>query len=397
MTSHQNHLQQSSMNEWMERESKVFIQFFNRYPLVVERGEGCWIYDDSGKRYLDLIAGIACVSVGHSNKHVISRLKEQAEKLVHVSNLFYTKPQIELAEKLAELTGLDRFFFTNSGTESVETALKIARRITGRKKFVSFTNDFHGRTMGALSVTWKESFRSPFEPLVEPVEFVEFNSLDDLERKVDGETAGVILELVQGEAGVYPAKREFLKRIFELKEKYEFAVIFDEVQTGFGRVGEWFAKDLYNLQPDIITLAKSMGNGFPVGAVGLIEEHHSKIQKGDHGSTFGGNPLASAVSLATIEYIEKNNLVKNSKEVGGYVMKELSKLDFVQDVRGFGLMIGFTVENAKSFSEYMRERGVLINATSERNLRIIPPLTITKDEINFAISIMEEYNRLKVK
>lgn len=381
------------MSDFIEREKRVFIQFFNRYPIVVERAKGCWIYDENGKKYLDLVAGIACVSVGHSNDYVVERIKEQAENLIHVSNLFYTKPQIELAEKLKEISHMDRFFFTNSGTESVETALKIARRVTGRKKFVSFKNDFHGRTMGALSVTWKEKFREPFMPLIEPVTFAEYNSIESLEKSVDKETAAVIIEPIQGEAGVYPAEREFMKRIFELREELGFLVIFDEVQTGFGRTGEWFAKDIYGYQPDIITMAKAMGNGFPVGAVGITEEVHSRIQKGDHGSTFGGNPLACTASLATIEYIEKNNLIENSKKMGEYFRQRLERLDFVQNVRGCGLMIGFTVDNAKEFVNFSMENGVVVNSTSEKDLRIVPPLTIGTDEIDFAISVFENYGR----
>lgn len=379
------------MNDWFEREKRVFIQFFNRYPLMIERGEGCWLYDAENKRFLDLVAGIACISVGHGNEYVNSRIKEQLDRLVHVSNLFYTRPQIELAEKLKTLTALDRFFFTNSGTESVEGALKIARKVTGKKRFVSFVNDFHGRTMGALSVTWKEKFRKPFEPLISPVEFAKFNSIESLEDAVDKDTAAVIVELIQGEAGVFPARRDFVKRIFELKDEFEFLVIFDEIQTGFGRVGEWFAKDIYGFQPDIITLAKSMGNGFPVGAIGISEEIHGRIERGDHGSTFGGNPLACTASLATIEYIEKKNLVENSRKMGERFRKGLEKLDFVREVRGHGLMIGVDVGDAKSLHEHLMKNGILVNATSERDIRIIPPLTISSDEVDFALRVMESW------
>ncbi len=377
------------MNEWFEREKRVFIQFFSRYPLLIDHGRGCWLYDSDGNRYLDLIAGIACVSVGHENEYVNGRIKEQLDRLVHVSNLFYTRPQIELAEKLRELTGLERFFFTNSGTESVEGALKIARRVTGKKKFVSFVNDFHGRTMGALSVTWKEKFRRPFEPLIEPVEFAEYNSIESLENAVDKETSAVIIELIQGEAGVFPAEKEFLKRIFELRDEFEFLVIFDEIQTGFGRTGEWFAKDIYGFQPDIMTLAKSMGNGFPVGAIGISEDVHEKIEKGDHGSTFGGNPLACTASLATIEYIERKNLVENSKTMGERFRKGLERMDFVEEVRGSGLMLGVAVDDAKNLQQYLMKNGVLVNATSEKDIRIIPPLTISREEVDFALSVME--------
>ncbi|WP_456369521.1 aspartate aminotransferase family protein [Geoglobus sp.] len=379
------------MSELIEREKKVFMQFFSRYPIAVEGGEGCWLYDESGRKYLDLIAGIACISVGHANEYVAERVSEQLKKLVHVSNLFYTRPQIELAEKLREISGLDRFFFTNSGTESVEAALKVARKATGRKKFVAFTNGFHGRTMGALSVTWKEKFRQPFEPLVKPVSFAEFNSVESLEQCVDRDTAAVILEPIQGEAGIFPASTEFMKRIFELKEEYDYLVIFDEVQTGFGRTGRWFAKDMYGATPDIITMAKAMGNGFPVGAIGVTEDVHRFIEKGDHGSTFGGNPLACTASLATIEYIERNDLLENAVQMGERFRRGLQELEFVSEVRGAGLMIGVTVDDAREFVRFSMERGVLVNATSDRNVRILPPLTIGRDEVDFALSVFSRY------
>ncbi len=383
----------SEDNEIIDGERKLFIQFFNRIPLVIERGKGCWVYDVKGKRFLDLVAGIACVAVGHSNEFVVERIREQAEKLMHVSNLYYTIPQIELAEKLKEITGLDRFFFTNSGTESVEGALKIARRVTGKKKFVSFTNNFHGRSMGALSVTWKEKFRKPFEPLIQPVTFAEFNSVESLEEAVDKNTAAVILELIQGESGVYPADKDFVKRIFELKDEFGFIVIFDEVQTGFGRTGEWFAKDIYGFQPDIMTMAKAMGNGFPIGGIGVKEEINEKIEKGDHGSTFGGNPLACSASLATIEYMEKNDLIENSKRMGEYFRKRLREIGYLRDIRGYGLMIGASVEDANELSKFALENGVLINTTSEKDIRIVPPLIIKKEEIDFAIDVLSKFDK----
>ncbi len=252
--------------DWMEREKKHILQTYTRQEVVIERGKGCYVYDINGKKYLDLVAGIATVSIGHCNRYLVDKLKEQLEKLIHVSNLYYTTPQIKLAEKLSEITGMDRFFFCNSGTEAVEAALKFARRATGRKKFVSFTGDFHGRTMGALSVTHKEKFREPFEPLIGPVEFAEFNNPESLERCVDGETAAVIVELVQGEAGVHPAEKDFVKAIEELREKHGFLLIVDEVQTGFGRTGKWFAKEHYGIEPDMMTMAKAMGSGIPIGA-----------------------------------------------------------------------------------------------------------------------------------
>ncbi len=373
---------------WIEKEKRYLIQLYKRLNVVFERGEGCYLYDTNGKKYLDLVAGIAVVSIGHSNREFIERVKQQLEKLVHTSNLYYTIPQIELAEKLNEITGMDKFFFCNSGTEAVEASLKFARKATGRKKFIAFTNSFHGRTMGSLSVTYKERFRKPFEPLIQSVEFAKFNDIEDLERKVDDSTAAVILELVQGEAGVYPANREFVKAVFELRDKYGFLVIFDEVQTGFGRTGKWFAKDHYGFQPDIMAMAKAMGSGFPIGCTAVNDEVAKRLEHGDHASTFGGNPLACVAALSTIEIIDKYRLVENSEKMGKYFMERLKEL--FEDVRGLGLMIGCRVENAQSVVEESLKRGLIVNATSEENLRFVPPLIIKREEIDFAIDVLAD-------
>lgn len=372
--------------DWIEKERNLIAQVYRRQNVILERGEGCYLYDINGRRYLDLVSGIACVSIGHSHPDFIEKVCGQLKKLVHVSNLYYTIPQIALAEKLRDITGMDKFFFCNSGTEAVEASLKFARKATGRKKFVAFKNAFHGRTMGALSITYKEKFRKPFEPLLEHVEFAEYNRVEDLEKKVDFETSAVILELIQGEAGVFPADRDFVKAIFELKEKYGFLVIFDEVQTGFGRTGKWFAKEHYGFQPDIMAMAKAMASGFPIGCSAMSDEVAKKLEKGDHGSTFGGNPLACTASLATIEIIEKYKLVENAEKMGDYFMKRLREL--FEDVRGKGLMIGVRVENAEEIVKKALEMGLLLNATSEENLRIVPPLIIRKEEVDLAIEIL---------
>jgi acetylornithine/N-succinyldiaminopimelate aminotransferase len=377
--------------DWMEKERNYLIQLYARQKVIFERGEGCYLYDVNGKRYLDLVAGIAVMSIGHSNREFIENVKRQLEKLIHTSNLYYTIPQIQLAEKLREITEMDKFFFCNSGTEAVEAALKFARKVTGRKKFVAFSGSFHGRTMGSLSVTHKEKFRKPFEPLIQPVEFAEFNNVSSLESKVNDETAAVILELVQGEAGVYPASEEFVKAIFELREKYGYLVIFDEVQTGFGRTGKWFAKDQYGFQPDIMTMAKAMGSGFPIGCAAVLEHVAEKIEYGNHASTFGGNPLACSAALSSIEIIEKNNLVENSDKMGEYFRKRLSEL--FDDVRGLGLMIGCRAERAQQIVEKSLESGLLINNTSDDTLRFVPPLTISRSEIDEAVEILSKVIR----
>ncbi len=369
-----------------ELEREYLIPFYKRHKVVFVRGEGCWLYDERGKRYLDLVAGIACVAIGHSHPHFVRRVEEQLRKLIHVSNLFYTIPQIELAMKLREITGMDKFFFCNSGTEAVECALKISRKVTGKKKFVALKNAFHGRTMGSLSVTWKEKFRKPFEPLIQPVEFVEPNNVDDLEKKVDDGTACVILEPVQGEAGVYPLEEGFIKAVFEERDEHNFLVVFDEVQTGFGRTGRWFAKDHYGVKPDVMTMAKAMGSGFPIGGVGVTNEVAERLEYTEHASTFGGNPLACVASLATIEVIERENLVENSERVGRYFRERLEEIS--DDVRGLGLMIGARFERAFEVVERALNRGVVINATSENNLRFVPPLILSEREVDMAVDIL---------
>ena len=374
-----------------ERESRSLIGFYRRLKVVFVRGRGCWLYDVNGRRYLDLVSGIACVSMGHSHPHFISRVREQLERLVHVSNLFYTLPQIELAEKLKEVTGLGKFFFCNSGAEAVEASLKIARKVTGRKKFVSFTGAFHGRTMGALSVTWKEKFRRPFEPLVGPVEFAKFNDVDDLERKVDDDTAAVIVEPIQGEAGVYVADEEFVKAIFEERDEHGFLVIFDEVQTGFGRTGRWFAKDHYGVKPDVMAMAKAMGSGFPIGGVGVTDEVAECLEATEHASTFGGNPLACTAALATIEVIEREDLVKRAERMGKYFSERLREIGL--SPRGKGLMIGVDVKRAFDVVNMALDRGVVMNATSESTLRFLPPLVIGEGEIDMAIETLADVLR----
>ncbi len=380
------------MEDVFRKERELFIPFFSRLPVVFERGEGCWLYDINGKKYLDLVAGIACLAVGHSHPKFVEKVGEQLKKLVHVSNLYYTLPQLQLAEKLRKISGLSKFFFCNSGTEAVEGALKIARKATGKKKFVALENAFHGRTMGALSVTWKEKFRKPFEPLISPVEFCNFNDLDDLDKKIDENTAAVIIEPIQGESGVYEVSKEFMKAVFEKKDEFGFLVIFDEVQTGFGRTGEWFAKEHFGVRPDIMTMAKAMGSGIPIGGIGVTEEVASKVSLSEHGSTFGGNPLACTAALVTIEIMEEEGLVENAREIGGYLTKKLRNLDL--NPRGKGLIIGFDLNgrNKGKAVEIVKDglsRGLIMNYTSENTIRLVPPLILKKEEVEFTIEVID--------
>jgi len=379
------------MEDVFRKENELYIPFFSRLPVVFERGEGCWLYDVNGKRYLDLVAGIACVSIGHSHPEFVERVGEQLRKLVHVSNLYYTLPQLELAERLKKFTGFSKFFFCNSGTEAVEGALKIARKVTGRKKFLALENSFHGRTMGSLSVTWKEKFRKPFEPLISPVEFCKFNDVSDFEKKVDKETAAVILEPIQGESGIYEVSKEFMEAVFEKREELDFAIIFDEIQTGFGRTGRWFAKEHFKLQPDIMVVAKAMASGFPIGGICVTDEVVEKLDISEHGSTFGGNPLACTAATTTIDIMEREKLIDKAANVGDYLRTKLQEIGL--GVRGKGLMLGFdlTGRNKGRAKEFVKEaltKGLILNFTSENTIRLLPPLIIEKEEVDLAIEII---------
>ncbi|MFZ2411343.1 MAG: acetylornithine/succinylornithine family transaminase [Candidatus Methanoperedens sp.] len=300
--------------------------------------------------------------------------------------------QAVLAEELVSRTGMDRVFFCNSGAEAVEGALKLARKASGKKEFIATENAFHGRTRGALSVTHKEKYRKPFEPLA-PAVFVPYNDADAIRAAINENTAGVILEPIQGEGGVIIPSDGYLKEVREMCDETGTLLILDEVQTGFGRTGKWFAKEHSGIKPDIITTAKAMGGGFPMGAMLAREEVAANFGRGDHASTFGGSALACAAAIANIEVIKKEKLVKRSEELGNYLVKKLKNLnkDYVKDVRGKGLMVGMELSiKCEDIVNRARERGVLLNCTSESVLRFVPPLIITKEQLDKAVSVLDE-------
>jgi acetylornithine/N-succinyldiaminopimelate aminotransferase len=313
---------------------------------------------------------------------------------MHTSNLYYTDIQPELAEKLSQITGMDRMFFANSGTESVEAALKLARKSTGKKGFIAAEHCFHGRTMGALSITHKSKYREPFEPLVPGAKFVPYGDADAIRRSIGQDTAAVVLEPVQGEGGVQIPPKGYLQEVREICDKSDTLLIFDEVQTGMGRTGKWFAKEHSGVEPDIMCVAKGIAGGFPMGVMAAQEGIASAFRKGDHASTFGGSPLACAASLATIRAIEEEHLLERSREMGEYLKKELSihcKQDFVDHVRGIGMMVGVQMnKEGNALVDKAREKGVLINVASDTVIRFVPPFVITKDEIDKAVGIVSE-------
>ncbi len=371
------------------RESEAIFQTYARQDVVLVRGSGAFVWDSDGKEYLDFVAGIAVNNVGHCHPTVVEAVKKQAERLIHTSNLYYTENQVLLAEELTTLTGMKRAYFCNSGAESVEAALKLTRRATGKSKIVAAERAFHGRTLGALGTTYKSVYREPFRPLSEAT-FVHYNDGEALKAAVTHETGAVILEPVQGEAGVYVADADYLRAARQICDDKGALLIFDEVQTGFGRTGKWFGKDHFAVMPDIITLAKAIAGGLPMGAMLATGQAAEAFAKGDHGSTFAGGPLICAAALATIQVIKEEKLVQRSEEMGAYLKSQLEKLA-PREIRGLGLMVGLDLEtDCKSLVEKALQKGVLINSTGEHTLRFIPPLVVGKAEIDKVVSVIGE-------
>ncbi len=376
-------------NHLKKRESESIFQTYGRQDVVLVRGRGARVWDSDGKEYLDFVAGIAVNNVGHCHPRVVEALCRQAATLIHTSNLYYTENQVLLAEELKKLTGMKRAYFCNSGAESVEAALKLTRRATGKSKVIAAERAFHGRTLGALGLTYKPVYREPFQPLSEAT-FIPYNDGEALKSAVTRETAAVILEPVQGEAGVYVPDTDFLLAARQICDDTGAKLIFDEVQTGFGRTGKWFGKDHSGVQPDIITLAKAIGGGLPMGAMLAGDSVSEAFQKGDHGSTFAGGPLISAAALATIDVIKRELLVQRSEELGRYLRTALEKLG-PREIRGQGLMVGLDLDaDCKVLVEKALQKGVLINNTGEHTLRLIPPLVVTKEEIDRVVNVIGE-------
>ncbi len=377
-----------AMKDIIEREARAIFQTYTRQPLVIVRGSGARVWDSNGREYIDFVAGIAVNNVGHCHPMVVDAIKKQCELLIHTSNLYYTENQVVLAEELKSLTGMDKVFFCNSGTESVEAAIKLVRKATGRYEMVAATGSFHGRTMGSLGLTYKSNYREPFRPLNEAA-FVPYNDAEALKSAVKRSTAGVILETVQGEAGVYVASNEYLRAARDICDDNGALLIFDEVQTGFGRTGRWFGKDHSGIMPDVMTLAKAIAGGLPMGAMLASESVSSCFQRGDHASTFGGGPLVCAAAIASITAIKNEKLVKRSEDMGSYLISKLRELPV--RTRGLGLMVGVDIEgDARSAVDMARERGILLNSTGDRTLRLVPPLVVTEAEIDRVVDVLGE-------
>ncbi|RLI90785.1 MAG: aspartate aminotransferase family protein [Candidatus Altiarchaeales archaeon] len=372
------------LNEIQKLESMVYANTFNRLPVAIKKGKGMYLYDVNDKRYLDMFAGIAVNSLGHCHPEVVKTIREQSKILIHTSNWFYTIPQLELAQLLVKITGLKRAFITNDGTGAVETAIKLARKTTGKREIIAMKNAFHGRTLGALSLTWGERYRKPFLPLVPEMKFVEYNDVDALERSITDKTAAVIVEPIQGESGVIIPDDNYLKEVRELTEEREVLLILDEIQTGFGRTGKMFAFQHSGIEPDILCLAKGLGGGFPIGAT-LFS--CNDFEPGEHGGTFIGNPLACAVAKTVVRVIMEKKLVKNSERLGSYLLRELRERNL--SVRGKGLMIGIDVSDGKRSVLDLIEKGIL-TIYSGNTVRVLPPLIIEKKHADQFLSAVED-------
>lgn len=387
-------------NKYMEQAEQALVHTYNRYPIVLDHGEGVYLYDTEGKKYLDFAAGIAVCSLGYGHPECNKALKEQMEKLLHVSNLFYTAPVVDAAEKLKKASQMDRIFFTNSGTEAIEGALKAARKYaytkkSGKYEFIAMEHSFHGRSMGAVSVTGTENYRTPFEPLVGGVRFAKYNDLESVKAQVTDQTCAIILETVQGEGGIYPAESEFLKEIRMLCDEKDILLILDEIQCGMGRTGSMFAWQDYGVRPDIMCMAKAIGNGVPVGAFAMTEEvAEYSLKPGDHGTTYGGNPFACAAVDKVLDIFEKDHIVEHVKEVTPYLEEKLDglveKYDGVLKRRGKGLMQGLVL--ARPVGEVIanaQKEGLLVISAGGNVLRMVPPLVIKKEHVDEMIEKLE--------
>ena len=382
----------SKYDDVVEKDSKCVMQTYGRQPLVLSKGRGAVVRDVFGREYIDCVAGIAVNNVGHCHPKVTEALKAQAGELIHVSNLYYTEVQAELACELVSVTGMERVFFCNSGAEAMEAAMKLARARTGKSGFIAAEHSFHGRTIGALSVTYKSVYRSPFEPPVSTdTSFVPYSDAGAIRESINKNTAAVVLEPIQGEGGVNVPDPDYLKEVREICDETDTLLIFDEVQTGFGRTGKWFCKEHFGAEPDIMSMAKAIGGGFPMGAIAARDG--LSFERSEHASTFGGGPLASAAALASIRVIREEKLPERAVETGAYFMEKLRNMDRddVVEVRGKGLMIGVEIAYpCGKFVDYARENGVLVNCTSDSVLRLVPPLVITKEQIDTVVGVLEQ-------
>jgi acetylornithine/N-succinyldiaminopimelate aminotransferase len=394
------------LNSIQAAEKKLLLNTYERNPILFVSGQGVHLRDENGHDYLDLLSGIGVSALGYGHPAVEEAIARQSKRLIHTSNLFFHESTAELALRLTEISGLDRVFFTNSGTEAIEAALKLSRanagrlRAAGRKigtRFLALEHGFHGRTMGSVATTAKEKYRDPFMPVMPGVDFVRFNDVADLRAKFSDEVCAICIEPIQGEGGIHPVSQEFFQAARDLCTSTGALLIADEIQSGMGRTGKWFAYQHYGILPDVTTLAKPIANGIPMGAMLCTNAAAESITPGMHGTTFGGGPLACAVAIAVIDTIKRDNILAHINEVGTFFHQQLTQLakrhDSIIDVRGKGLMLGIELNSAdlaQRVAAQMMERRIIINRTSDTVLRLLPPFLLEREHVETAIKALDE-------
>ena len=389
--------------EYIDRAEEVILHTYNRFQIVLDKGNGVHLYDVDGKEYLDFAAGIAVFALGYNNQAYNQALKDQIDKVIHTSNLYYNVPMMEAAEKLVKATGLSKVFFTNSGTEAIEGAIKVARKYAYLKdgsndhEIIAMNHSFHGRSLGALSVTGNTHYQDPFKPLIGGIKFADFNDLESVKAQITDKTCAIIMETVQGEGGIYPAEPEFLQGVRKLCDEHDILLILDEIQCGMGRTGNMFACQAYGVQPDVMTCAKALGCGVPVGAFVLGEKAAAaSLEPGDHGTTYGGNPFVCAAVSKVFDIFEKDHILEHVRELTPYLEEKLDalvdKYEIISRRRGKGFMQGLVIQGISvgTIVSKALENGLLVISAGSDVLRLVPPLVITKEDIDEMIEKLEK-------
>ena len=391
-----------NMNEQMKESEESILHTYNRFPVVFEKGQGCYLYDSEGKEYLDFAAGIAVNSLGYHYPGYDEALKDQIDKLMHISNLYYNEPIIEAGAKLVKASKMSKAFFTNSGTEAIEGALKAAKKYAYSRdghaghEVIAMQHSFHGRSLGALSVTGTKHYQEPFEPLIPGIRFAEYNNLESVKAQITDKTCAIIMETVQGEGGIYPADPEFLKGVRALCDEKDILLILDEIQCGMGRTGAMFAWQNYGVKPDVMTVAKALGCGVPVGAFLMTQKVADKsLAPGDHGTTYGGNPFVGAAVSTVFDIFEKDQIINHVHEITPYLVQKLDELaakyDFITDRRGMGLMQGLEMEiPVGQVAAKALEKGLIIITAGSNVVRFVPPLVIEKEHVDEMVTKLDE-------
>ncbi|MHA2397559.1 MAG: acetylornithine/succinylornithine family transaminase [Promethearchaeota archaeon] len=389
------------VNEWIERGKKVIMNTYSQFPIVLEKGEGVHLWDSKGKKYIDFVAGIAVNSLGYNNSDYVKEISTQLGKLQHCSNLYWMPPSIELGELLVKNSCFDKIFYCNSGAEAVEAAIKLSKKY-GKKahgenctEIITMKKSFHGRTMATVTATGQTKYQKGYDPLLPGFSYVEFNNFENLEKKVNENICAIIIEPIQGEGGINPAEKKYLQQVRALCDKYKIVLIFDEVQCGIGRTGELFAYQIFDIKPDVVSLAKGLGGGFPIGAMMAIQSKADAFQPGDHASTFGGNYLACTAGKVVIKKLLYEGVLENVQKQGDYFKEKLigmqKRYEIIKDVRGYGLMLGIELNcPVKDIVSKCMEKGLLILGAGENVIRFVPPLIINKEEIDEGLGILDD-------